>query len=248
MNPFKGILLLLSLLCSAFDGRAQNVDHWQVGIFSGLTTPLHDIRRAEWVSNGDLRYQLGAEMNYWRNSTWGLRLQLSRGEVQGKVLDSTYLARLAFPGGFSSLTTFTDVSLQAQLSLTGLANQLLGRQREQQRLHCYTALGLGVNQFEVLLRNMATGLAVYDSLGIPSKGRARSVPVSLGLSYKVQPNFHINLQATMHYLHTDIFDGWSNDRLGDTEPVFGRGFDRFATAHLAFVFLLGKGESAYWKP
>lgn len=245
----KKLALVLLLMFLVFGGstQAQQSGHWQAGLFTGLTTPFHDLRRAEWVSNADLRYQLGAELAYWHSAPWGFRLQMSRGEVHGKVLDSSYLARLAFPGGMSSQATFTDFSLQAQLNLTGLANRLLGRQGSLQRLHCYTALGLGINRFDVLVRNMATGAGVSDSLGLIKRGSARSIPFSLGLSYKVQPNFHINLQAHMQYLHTDAFDGWQNERLGNTEPRFGRGFDRFASAQLAFVFLLGTGESAYWK-
>lgn len=241
------LILLTALLLFGGGTQAQLSGHWQAGLFTGLTTPLHDLRRAEWVSNADLRYQLGAHLEYWHQWPIGGRLQLSRGEVHGMVLDSTYLSRLGFPGGLNSQTQFTELTLQLQLNLTGWANRFLGRIPANNRFQLYTGLGLGVNSFEVRLRDMATGLNLPDSVTQVKSGRSRTVPLSLGFSYKARPNFHINVQGNMHYLNSDYFDGWANTRSGDTEPRFGRGFDRYASGQIAFVFLLGKGQSVYWK-
>lgn len=243
-------LALVLLVLSLFSGsrtHAQEPGRWHAALFTGITTPLHDIRRAEWVSNADLRYQLGAHLEYWHQWPIGARLQLSRGQVHGMVLDTAYLSRLGYPSGLNSQTEFNELSLQLQLNVTGWANRILGKAQANNRFHLYTAIGLGVNNFEVRVRDMATGLYLPDSVMQVKNGRSRSLPFSLGISYKVRPNFHINVQGNMHFLHTDHFDGWANTRLGDTEPRFGRGLDRYASGQIAFVFLLGKGESAYWK-
>lgn len=242
------LVLLLVLLLFGGGAQAQWSGHWQAALFTGLTTPLHDLRRAEWVSNADLRYQLGARLEYWHQRPIGLSAQISRGEVHGMVLDSSYLSRLGYPGGLNSQTQFYEFSVQLQLNLTGCAYRLLNRTPVNNRFQLYTGLGLGINSYEVRLRNMATGQNLPDSVMQVQGGRIRTVPLSLGFSYKVRPNFHINVQASMHYLHNDHFDGWANTRVGDTEPRFGRGFDRYASGQIAFVFLLGKGESVYWKP
>jgi len=239
--------LLAFLLLWGSRTHAQQAGHWHAALFTGLTTPLHDLRRAEWVSNADLRYQLGAHLEYWHQWPIGARLQFSRGQVQGMVLDTAYLSRLGYPSGLNSQTEFNELSLQLQLNVTGWANRILGKAQANNRFHLYTALGLGVNSFEVRVRDMATGLNLPDSVVQVKNGRTRSLPLSLGFSYKARPNFHINVQGNMHFLHTDHFDGWANTRLGDTEPRFGRGLDRYASGQIAFVFLLGKGESAYWK-
>lgn len=242
-------LALVLLVLSLFSGsrtHAQEPGRWHAALFTGITTPLHDIRRAEWVSNADLRYQLGAHLEYWHQWPIGARLQLSRGQVHGMVLDTAYLSRLGYPSGLNSQTEFNELSLQLQLNVTGWANRILGKAQANNRFHLYTAIGLGVNNFEVRVRDMATGLYLPDSVMQVKNGRSRSLPFSLGISYKVRPNFHINVQGNMHFLHTDHFDGWANTRLGDTEPRFGRGFDRYASGQISFVFLLGKGNSVYW--
>ena len=242
-------LALVLLVLSLFSGsrtHAQEPGRWHAALFTGITTPLHDIRRAEWVSNADLRYQLGAHLEYWHQWPIGARLQLSRGQVHGMVLDTAYLSRLGYPSGLNSQTEFNELSLQLQLNVTGWANRILGKAQANNRFHLYTAIGLGVNNFEVRVRDMATGLYLPDSVMQVKNGRSCSLPFSLGISYKVRPNFHINVQGNMHFLHTDHFDGWANTRLGDTEPRFGRGFDRYASGQISFVFLLGKGNSVYW--
>jgi len=242
-------LALVLLAVSLFSGsrtHAQEPGRWHAALFTGITTPLHDIRRAEWISNADLRYQMGAHLEYWHQWPIGARLQLSRGQVHGMVLDSAYLSRLGYPSGLNSQTEFNELSLQLQLNLTGWANRLLGKAQGNNRMQVYTGLGLGINSFEVGLRDMSTGLNLPDSMMQVQSGRIRTVPWSVGISYRIKPNFHINVQGSMHYLHNDHFDGWANNRLGETEPRFGRGFDRYASGQISFVFLLGKGSSVYW--
>jgi flagellar motor protein MotB len=230
----------------------QQPNRWTIGITTGATSPFHDVRRAEYVNVGDLSYNLGAHLTAWQSPAFGIRGQMTYGQVGGQINQAQYISRLGLAGVTEASTTYFAGDLLGVINFSGFG--LKGQQAsiKERRWNFYGILGLGFISYSARLRDLNTNQFLPATDFGRSSGIAMNIPVGLGLSYKVAPKFHIDFDLLMRNLNTNNFDGLAVQKgqgPGLNEPHFGRNLDKFATANISFVFHLGsnrQGNSNYW--
>ncbi len=225
---------------------------WAIGLTTGITSPLHDVRRAEFFEVGDIRYNLGAHLSHWFSPAFGLRGQMVYGSVNGEINQAAYISRLNLLGITRSQTTYFEFSTQVLVNFSGMGFEGYHYPRANRKWNAFGAVGLGFNSFSARLKEQTTGQFLTETDFGRANGQVLVVPVGLGVSYKVSPQFHIDLQGNLHFLNTDGFDGLVVQKAGGAntnEPNFGRNLDRYSTVNLSFVFTLGGGKKKplrYW--
>lgn len=252
MKPlFFAILLALMPAFSGFAQSTHTSTPWSIGLTTGITSPLHDVRRAEFIEVGDMRFNLGANLTHWFSPAFGLRGQMIYGSVNGEINQAQYISRLNFLGAVQSQTTYFEFSTQAIVNFTGMGFSGFERPNFNRKWNVFAMTGLGFNSYSARIKELTTGQFLTETDYGRSNGQVLVVPVGLGISYKVSPQFHIDLQANVHFLNTDGFDGLVVQRASGpntNEPDFGRNLDRYSTVNLSFVFALGgkKKGQRYW--
>lgn len=253
MKPlFIGLFMAcLPLASSLAQSGTPASTPWAIGITTGITSPLHDVRRAEFFEIGDLRYNLGAHLTHWFSPAFGLRGQMVYGGVNGEINQAQYINRLNFLGAVESQTTFFEFSTQAVVNFSGMGFSGYERPKYARKWNVFATAGIGFNSFSSRIKELTTGQFLTETDNGRSNGQVLVVPIGLGVSYKVSPQFHIDLQSNLHFLNTDGFDGLVVQKAGGTntnEPNFGRNLDRYSSINLSFVFALGgkQKESRYW--
>lgn len=233
--------------------QSQNsaTNPWAIGITTGITSPLHDVRRAEFFELGDLRYNLGAHLTHWFSPAFGLRGQMVYGGVNGEINQAQYIGRLNFLGAVESQTTFFEFSTQAVVNFSGMGFSGYEQPKITRKWNVFAAAGLGFNSFSSRIKELTTGQFLTETDNGRANGQVWVVPVGLGFSYKVSPQFHIDLQGNVHFLNTDGFDALVVQKASGpntNEPNFGRNLDRYSSINLSFVFALGgkKKDLRYW--
>lgn len=248
-------LLIFLVSCLVFLGELkaqQDVKHaaWSMGLTTGITSPLHDVRRAEFFEIGDMRYNLGAHVTHWFWPFLGLRAQMVHGSVTGEINQQAYISRLNLSGAVESQTSYFELSTQAIVNFSGMGFWPVNRAKADRKWNVFAALGLGMNDFNARIKDLTSGQFLTTKNFGRAKGRVLVVPVGLGVSYKVSPQFHIDLQGNVHFLNTDGFDALVVQKADGAvnEPSFGRNLDRYSTINLSFVFTLSNKNKAsrYW--
>lgn len=230
----------------------QKPNQYTIGLSTGGTMPFHDVRSAEYGSLNELGYNLGFNISYWISPAFGLRGQMAYGLVRGRITRNVYLNQLGFTNPVSLNTIFYEGYLQGIINFTGLGLRGYKPSSFERKWNFYGTFGLGAVSYGSRLRDIQTNQFITTPDFGRSTGLALVAPVGLGLSYKVTPKFHIDVEASLRSLNTDAFDALVTTRntgTGMNEPYFGRNLDKYGGLNVGFVFHIGKnrqGESNYW--
>lgn len=230
----------------------QKPNQYTIGLSTGTTMPFHDVRSAEYGSLNELGYNLGFNISYWISPAFGLRGQMAYGLVRGRITKNAYLNQLGFVNPVSLNTIFYEGYLQGVINFSGLGLRGYKPSSFERKWNVFGTFGLGAVSYSSSLRDIQTNQFITTPNFGRSTGLALVAPVGLGLSYKVTPKFHIDLEASLRSLNTDAFDALVTKRntgTGLNEPYFGRNLDKYGGLNVTFVLHLGKnrqGESKYW--
>lgn len=246
---------LLAVICFSANAQQDSTKGtpWAIGLTTGTTSPLHDVRRAEFFERGDLRFNLGAHLTHWFSPAFGLRGSMIYGSVNGEINQAQYISRLGFLGAVRSQTTYFEFTTQAVVNFSGMGFSGYERPTALRKWNVYALAGLGFNSFSARILEMTTGQYLTETDFGRANGQVWVLPVGLGVSYKVSPRFHIDLQSNLHFLNSDGFDGLVIQKAGganSNEPNFGRNLDRYSSINLSFVFAIGGKPKnlKYWNP
>lgn len=257
MIKFIATILLLTIYSFQSLGQKTNKNYqspnqYTIGVATGMTMPYHDVRSSEYGSPGELGYNIGFNISYWVSPTFAIRGHMGYGQVRGKITNPVYLSQIGLPNPVSASTIFYEGYIQGVINFSGFG---LGGYRPssfERKWNVFGTFGLGAVSYGARLRDIQTN----QNLVVPDFGRSTGLalvaPVGLGLSYKVSPKFHIDLEANLRSLNTDAFDALvvkRNTGTGLSEPNFGRNLDKYGGLNITFVVHLGKnrqGESNYW--
>jgi len=248
-------LLLLPGLSQAQRAKRnlQSPNRWTLALTGGATLPYHDVRRDEYIDLGDIGYNVGAQLGYWFGPAIGIRGNLNYGSVVGKLNNSNMITNFGLPAAVEVSTDYFSGSVVGIFSFSGMALDKYNPIINERRFGLYGLVGIGAINYNAQLRNLNTNqfLDVVDAG--TSNGLAVMIPIGLGVSCKINPRFHVDLEAGINNILADNFDALimqkTNGAAGSGEYNFGRNLDKAGTINLNFVFHLGpnrQGSSAYW--
>lgn len=257
MIKFSSVFLLVLFFSAQVAGQKtsknfQKPNQYTIGVTTGATMPFHDVRSAEYGSMSELGYNLGFNISYWVSPAFGIRGHMAYGLVRGTITSSNYLSQLGFVNPVSLNATFYEGYLQGVINFSGLGLHGYKPDNLERKWSFFGTFGLGAVSYGSRLRDLQTNQFITTPNFGRSTGLALVAPVGLGLSYKVSPRFHIDLEATLRSLNTDAFDAVvvkRNTGTGVKEPYFGRDLDKYGGLNVTFVVHLGEnrqGESKYW--
>ncbi len=229
----------------------QQPNKWTIGLTTGLTAPYHDVRPSEYGDPSDLSYNLGGHLTYWMSPAFGLRTQLSHGNVNGTIRQSAYLSRLNFAGPVTSSTAYYEGMLQGIINFSALGLKGYKVEPYERKFIFFASIGLGLTNYYARMKDQNGDFISTPDFG-RSSGTSFVLPVGLGMAYKISPKFHLEFDLNLRSVNSDAFDGLVVQKgggSGTAEPNFGRNLDKMATANVNFVFHLGKnrqGNANFW--
>lgn len=142
------------------------------------------------------KFGVGAGIIKQFSPFFGIHAQFLTGSLYTVAADNTYFA--------ASLTEF---SLSARFDPIKLLK------KKSFRLSPYFSVGLGTFSFRSVRREMNTNLVLLPSFGYNIDGitnatkiNAMSLPIALGLSYKILPNLQVELEHALRITNTDLLD------------------------------------------
>lgn len=142
------------------------------------------------------KFGFGASIIKQFSPFFGMQVQFLTGSLYTSAADNTYFS--------GSLTEF---SLSARFDPIRL---LKGRSF---KLSPYAAVGVGTFSFRSVRREMVTNAVLLPNFGFnpdgiskSNKPTAMSMPIAVGLSYKILPNLQVELEHALRMTNTDLLD------------------------------------------
>jgi hypothetical protein len=230
----------------------QSPNKWTIGLTAGATTPYHDIRRNEYYNLADISYNFGVQLGYWLGPAFGVRGNLSYGSVTGVANNATIISNYGLPGPVESTTSFFDGSIVGVFNFSGMTVDKYKPEIKERNWGFYGFLGFGAMNYTASLRNLNTNQFIDVRDAGKGSGLAIVIPMGLGVSYKISPKIHLDLEAGLRHVNADNFDAMvvqKSSGPGTSEFNFGRKLDKVGNLNVNLVFHLGKnrqGSSAYW--
>jgi hypothetical protein len=212
------LVVLLTAFVNVDKAAAQESTYrFDIGGGLGMTGYLGDIN----TSNPFARPGFGAEgiFHYLINTRWAVRATLWGGSVSGdsKNMDN------AFPNGqvysFSGTTYGLDARIEFNFFNFGIGETY----RKMKRWTPYVGVGLG---------------AVVASCDGTSLGL--SIPMALGLRYKLKPRINVGLEWTIAKTFTDRMDGKALDDPYLIKSSFLKNTDWYSSLMLTLTYEFGE--------
>jgi outer membrane protein OmpA-like peptidoglycan-associated protein len=226
----KNNLYLITFLAIAnFANAQQDAFKWRVGVHGGAGFSNSDISLTAAPNLKDLMYGVSAE--YFFNKAWSGRALISAGQVTAN--DRSFKGA-NFERGLNAQTRFQDISLMGAFYFDNERNM-----SEVAQFAPYFTAGIGVTNFNVFADLKDANGALYNvknnykdefaqdgvyetevtKFGTNTGGVypniAVTIPVGLGLKYRVNDRININLEAVAKFALTDYFDDASGSFLTD---------------------------------
>ena len=226
----KNFLYLITFFaCVTAANAQQDAFKWRVGAHVGAGFSNSDISLTAVPNFKDLAYGVSAE--YFINKAWSGKALLSAGQVTAN--DRSFKG-VNFARGLNAQTRFQDINLMASYYFDNERNM-----SEVAKFAPYFTAGLGFTNFNVFadlkgangelynVKNKYTDEfsqdGVYETevtkLGTNTLASypniAFTIPVGLGLKYRVNDYININLEAIAKFALTDYFDDASGAFLTD---------------------------------
>jgi len=198
------ILVLLGLLIpstifeskgqgAGFQGFSLKVSPGALSYFGDLS--MNNLNLPKRIVTGS-KFGIGAGIIKQFSPFFGIQAQFLAGSLYTSAADNTYFA--------GSLTEF---SLSARFDPIRLSK------RKTFRLSPYLSIGVALFSFRSVRREIYTNVVLLPNFGYnidgitkANKQTAMSMPMAVGLSYKILPNFRVELEHSLRMTNTDLLD------------------------------------------
>jgi len=199
--------------------RARDLRTWSVTPFAGVLTP-HTIfwsNKNNDFSTPTETFGYGLTLKKQLIHSFGLQASMMRGTVKGlhavtpvpTTANSYYETKFAYYASLTGEYTFVNFRMREEFGLFGL----------------YLKSGLGYSNFKPDNVNSGNSDPIYRESFI--------VPAGLGLKIGLVRGINLDLGYMVNFVKSDRFDGYNDDRLGNT-------YDKFSFSHLGIEFAIGK--------
>jgi hypothetical protein len=267
-SHLKSSLIILGLMSAGKMADAQRIQtdkvlkNYSVTIHGGITTPFTDVRTFDLARvtkpKSEIQYGLGASVTRMMGSVFGIQADYTYGKLQGvaRTNESGYQDRfsylqLGFPKPFYFNTNFHHPSLGVYVNFS---NMFLGLNRyvranmenkpvNERKFSVYGKMGIGIMFFDSKLYDLETGrsedIPGYKYLrGFTNKTTEFTVPMALGLKYKINHMFDIGLEGQFVVVNSDKLDALS------FVPSGRRGrMDKWSYANVNFTYKFGSKKT-----
>jgi len=193
-----GILLFISLV-----SLSQNKSYWELNGNFGASLFYGDIKQYQWVpAKEEWRFGGGVQFGRQFSYVFGLRGQFLYGKLKGVKKEwDTY---------------FTSDYYETNLNVTMNLNNLFGKNKRSDRFfNVYLLAGIGLTQYNSTIYELSTDkiiARVGHGYGSGIKGRTLEgiLTGGLGVDFRINDNFRINLETANRAMNSDFMDHWVN--------------------------------------
>lgn len=194
---------------------------WSVGVNAGVLSGFSPIGGQNDYAKYETSFGYGLYVKKQITPGFALKLDGLRGKVIGDNSEP-------YSSGSFNVTPFSSFStnLDYSASLSAVANLVNWSMfKQQSNALLYASAGAGLSRYTTSTTSNPGGTVVESS----SK-KTLSIPVGLGMKFRLTEAINLDLGATMSFVDSDTFDGYSrggNDRYtylyGGLEYAFGSG-------------------------
>jgi hypothetical protein len=204
-NTLKFIIILgflAPMVQSNSFGQSSGFDDFSVKVSPGALSYFGDL------SNDNLnlpkrivygsKFGIGIGIIKQFSPYFGLQAQFVTGSTYSEAVDNTYFAG-----------SLNEYSLSARFDPLGLIKD------KSFKVAPYLAVGVGTLGFRSVRRQMDTNLVLLPDFGYEDDGVTRaprktamSLPITLGVSWRVLPDVQIELEHSLRFTNTDLIDSY----------------------------------------
>ncbi len=204
------LFLLIIISFPLITVNAQNVvpknnfsPYWEVSINSGSSLFFGDIKEKPFfpLSKNNNEWRLGGGLIAGHQFTpvFGLRGQILYGQLAGTKRS---LNRY-FEGDYIEFNLNTTINL----------NNLFGKKRSDRFVSTYLLVGVGITNYNSTFYTLSTGAKIgYIGFGSGSGIKGRTLEGILtggvGVNFRVNDNFIVNIETANRIMNSDEMDGW----------------------------------------
>ncbi|MCD4746354.1 MAG: SPOR domain-containing protein [Bacteroidales bacterium] len=201
--------MLLSLFTNQLISQESDkkfFDDWSINLNAGANLFYGDIEVYNY-------YPVTTNNNEWRMA-YGLILQKELGSViafRGQVLNGK------ISGTKRKIDRYFEADiLETSISATINISSLLFRKNLNRTTSIYALVGIGITQWKSELKDLRTDEiirtnGVSGGSGINGRTVEGVVPFGLGLNFKLNQRWHINLEGTLRPVQSDLLDATEGD-------------------------------------
>lgn len=178
---------------AVLQGFSLKVSPGALCYFGDLST--NDLNLPKKIATGS-KFGIGGSIIKQFSPFFGIQAQFLTGSLYTAAADNTYFA-----------ASLIEISLSARFDPIKLLR------KKSFRLSPYFSFGLGTFSFRSVRREMYTNLVLLPNFGYNIDGvtnapmqNALSLPIALGLSYKILPNLQVELEHALRITNTDLLD------------------------------------------
>ncbi|MBR6283478.1 MAG: outer membrane beta-barrel protein [Muribaculaceae bacterium] len=184
----KRLLTIITTLLLMLAAQAQEY-RYEVGPTLGVAGYLGDVNRGNmWAHPGIAG---GAMLRYVANSRWAFKGNLTYARISGSTRDSG----VKWPGGLGVDFQSNLIDLSATAEFNFFHFGAGPRYKNYKRLSPYMVLGLG---------------AVMSMTGSGNTGFAMTLPMGVGVKYKLKERLNVSFEFTMRKDFGDMLDNVSD--------------------------------------
>jgi len=245
-------LLVLLMGVSCWVSAQQNYYKYRVGPTGGATWYHGDLVDKVPQMKHYAGPTYGANLERSFSKTFGLRLEGSKGETayDARTLnwnDELLTDNPYFNDGLNFQTNFWDASLSVVMYPDN--DRWMN---DKANIAPYLSLGYGLTNYEVLgnLKDAngngydfnLTNVSKDDSYetNLVAETRTHHIPLGLGLKFRVNDRWNLNLETKIKYLLTDDFDNLNVNDANDLPVNINNDFYAYSSASLNYNFGLKK--------
>lgn len=214
----KKLFLLLLVLLGAFPAIGQEADEYrmEVGVGAGVMSHLNDANAKLF---GQMKPAGGGFVRFTLNPRHAVKVALNYGQTSGNV---------------SGVTNFYPNQPAGTATTTRLTHEWSGGVVDVNAVYELNFWPYGYNKSYLGLRRLVPYLQVGFGFvyGTADKVFAPSIPIGLGLKYKITPRLNLGLEWAMHLTTTDRLD-----KLADPLGISTSGFKKKDHYGVTFITL-----------
>ena len=205
-------LLAVIFFFTVFYLQAQHVvpgkkfsPYWETGLNVGSSIFFGDAKQNPImpVSTNNNEWRIGGSVMFGRQFSYvfGLRGQALYGQIAGTKRASDYF----FEGDYIEFNANTTIDL----------NNLFGKNRTDRFASAYLLVGLGVTNYNSTVYQLSTSLqkkqiGFGNGSGIGGRTLEGILTGGVGVNFRINKNFIINLESANRLMNSDNMDGWIN--------------------------------------
>ena len=202
--PFLKTLFISTFILFSFLSTAQNRSYWDIQLNAGTSLFFGDIKQYNIapVSNYENEWRMGFGLQAGRQLSYvfGLRGQFLYGKLAG--------TRREWKRYFNA--DYYETNLNATMNL----NNLFGKNKRSDRFfNTYLIVGIGLTQYNSTVYELGTDKILHqvghgNGSGIKGRSLEGILTGGLGVDFRINDHFRINLESVNRALNSDNLDHW----------------------------------------